>query len=239
MTRLLHFLLVLLVCMFVACACSGSDSTPMEPTESPSATQESDSALTDQSTVSDSNVDVADSSTGAVTVEDPPTNPPTPTLVPTLTVVIPSTKIENLGFQLSLDGEVVVEQSGLVKDQADTKEGIMFFEYGGGSAILLWLEGLDSDIDAVLSDSYVALESTQPDLSFSLMNEGDLSVDTVSGKYIAFVTDSDIAESEAGGIMGSWSCGSGVVFSLTVTGFDAAVVQIRFRRILDGFTCGN
>ncbi|SVB22276.1 uncharacterized protein METZ01_LOCUS175130, partial [marine metagenome] len=130
MTRLLHFLLVLLVCMFVACACGGSDSTPMEPTESPSATQESDSALTDQSTVSDSNVDVADSSTGAVTVEDPPTNPPTPTLVPTLTVVIPSTKIENLGFQLSLDGEVVVEQSGLVKDQADTKEGIMFFEYG-------------------------------------------------------------------------------------------------------------
>jgi len=239
MTRLLHFLLVLLVCIFVTGACGGSSSTPMELTESPSATQESDSALADQSTASDSNVDVADSSTGSVTVEDPPTNSPIPTLVPTLTVVVPATKIEDLGFQLSLDGEVVVEQSGLVKDQADTKEGIMFFEYGGVSAILLWLEGLDSDIDAVLSDSYVALESAQPDLGFSLMNAGDLSVDTVSGKYIAFVTDSGIAESEAGGIMGSWSCEAGVVFSLTVTGFDAAVVQIRFRRILDGFTCGN
>ena len=115
----------------------------------------------------------------------------------------------------------------------------MFFEYGGVSAILLWLEGSESDVDSVLSDSYVALESAQPDLGFSLMNEGDLSVDSVTGKYIAFVTDSGVTESEAGGIVGSWSCGSGVVFSLTVTGSDAAVVQIRFRRIADGFTCGN
>ena len=240
MTKLMHFLLVLLVCMFVVAACGGSDSTPVEPTKAPLVTQESDSTQADQSASSDSSVDVSDSNSGtAVPVKEAPTADPTPTLVPTPTVVIPTTEVENLGFQLSLDGEVVVEQTGLVKDEADTKEGIMFFEYGGASAILLWLEGSESDVDAVLSDSYVSLESAQPDLGFSLMNEGNLSIDNVSGQYIAFVTDSAVAESEAGGIVGSWSCGSGVVFSLTVTGSDAAVVQIRFRRIVDGFSCGN
>tara|TARA_Y100000590_G_scaffold454785_1_gene602183 strand:+ start:465 stop:1172 length:708 start_codon:yes stop_codon:yes gene_type:complete len=235
----MHFMLVFLVCMFVTGACGGSDSTPVEPTENPPVSQVSDNIQADQSTSSDSSVDVADSKAGAVTVKDTPATDSTPTLFPTPTVVVPTTNVEDLGFQLSLDGEVVVEQSGLIKDQADTKEGIMFFEYGGVSAILLWLEGSESDVDSVLSDSYVALESAQPDLGFSLMNEGDLSVDSVMGKYIAFVTDSGVTESEAGGIVGSWSCGSGVVFSLTVTGSDAAVVQIRFRRIADGFTCGN
>ncbi|MCH2507898.1 MAG: hypothetical protein MK035_05445 [Dehalococcoidia bacterium] len=239
MTKLMHFMLVLLVCMFVTGACGGSDSTSVEPTVNSPSSQVSDTTQADQSTPSNSSADVADSNTGAVSVKDAPTTDPTPTLVPTPTVVVPTTNVGDLGFQLSLDGEVVVEQSGLIKDQADTKEGIMFFEYGGVSAILLWLEGSESEVDAVLSDSYVALETAQPDLGFSLMNEGDLSVDSVTGKYIAFVTDSGVTESEAGGIVGSWSCGSGVVFSLTVTGSDAAVVQIRFRRIADGFTCGN
>ena len=131
-----------------------------------------------------------------------------------------------------------MESSGLAGNQANINEGISFFEYGGANAILLWLEDSNSDVDAVLFDIYTSLVESQPDLSFSLFNEGDVTVETYTGQYLAFVT-STASEDDGWGIIGSWRCPSGTVFSLTVTGSDKTVVQIRFKRLVDGFSCGS
>ena len=160
----------------------------------------------------------------------------TPTQVPpTLTPVL-YTNVDSFGFTLTIDGEVDVESSGLFGDDPSTSEGIIFFEYNGANAILLWFEDSDSDIDAVLSDNYTSLVESQPDLTVSLINEGNVTVESYAGQYLTFITNSASGDS-GGGIIGSWRCPSGTAFALTVTGFDAAVVQIRFKRLLDGFAC--
>ena len=155
--------------------------------------------------------------------------PPTPT--PVL-----YTNVDSFGFTLTIDGEVDVESLGLLGDDASTSEGIIFFEYSGAHSILLWFEDSDSDIDAVLSDNYTSLVESQPDLTVSLINEGNVTVESYAGHYLTFITNSASGDS-GGGIIGSWRCPSGTTFALTVTGSDAAVVQIRFKRLLDGFAC--
>ncbi len=155
--------------------------------------------------------------------------PPTPT--PAL-----YTDVESFGFTLTIDGEVDVESSGLLGDDASTSEGIIFFEYGGANSILLWFEDSSSEIDAVLSDNYTSLVESQPDLAVSLINEGNMAVESYTGQYLTFITNSASGNS-GGGIIGSWRCPPGTTFALTVTGSDAAVVQIRFKRLLDGFAC--
>ena len=61
----------------------------------------------------------------------------------------------------------------------------------------------------------------------------------VGKKLISFVAKSESDETQAGGIIGTWRCGTDKVFSLTTTGEDGAVVQIRFKRILDGLSCSQ
>jgi hypothetical protein len=154
------------------------------------------------------------------------------------TPLVTYTIVDTFGFTLTIDGEVNVESSGLAEDDANISEGIIFFEYSGANSILLWFEDRDSDIDAVLFDSYTSLVESQPDLTFSLINEGNTTVESHAGQYLAFVTNTGSGDS-GGGIIGSWRCPPGTVFSLTVTGSDAAVVQIRFKRLLSGFACGS
>ncbi len=172
-----------------------------------------------------------------------PTPAPTATLIPTQvpptpTPLVVHTTVDAFGFRLSIDGEINVESSGLAGDDASANEGIIFFGYEGANAILLWFEDSDSDIDAVLSDNYTSLDESQPDLTFSLMNKGDTAVGSYTAQYYSFITNTASGDS-GGGIIGSWRCPPGAVFSLTVTGADATVVQIRFKRLLDGFACGS
>ena len=167
-----------------------------------------------------------------------PTSTPTPMPTPTPTPAVTYTVVDDFGFTLSIDGEVDVENSGLTGDQATADEGIIFFEYGGANAILLWFEDNESDIDEVLSDSYTSLVESQSDLTFSLINEGSVAVGTDSGQYLTFVTNSASGDT-GGGITGSWRCSLQTVFALTVTGADATVVQVRFKRLVDGFACDN
>jgi len=167
-----------------------------------------------------------------------PTSTPTPMPTPTPTPAVTYTVVDDFGFTLSIDGEVDVENSGLNGDQATAEDGIIFFEYGGANAILLWFEDNESDIDEVLSDSYTSLVESQSDLTFSLINEGSVAVGTDSGQYLTFVTNSASGDT-GGGITGSWRCSLQTVFALTVTGADATVVQVRFKRLVDGFACDN
>ena len=149
--------------------------------------------------------------------------------------------MDSFGFDLTLDGEVNVEISGLTADSADSDQGSILIESGGSKVTMLWFQEDNFDVDGVLSDIYTALTTSQPDRTFSLINEGSRTIDedlnATSVKYLTFASVGTSESDQAGGITASWKCGADDAFSLTVTGDDAAVVQIRFKRILDGFSC--
>lgn len=163
----------------------------------------------------------------------PPTATPVP---PTPTPLVSYTVVDTFGFALTLDGEVTVENSGLSSDSVSVSDGVIFFEYSGANSILMWFEDTESEIDSVLSDTYTSFVGSQPDVTFLLLDEGDVTVDSNNGKYLSFSTTNSSGDS-GGGIIGSWRCSSGKVFASTATGSDATVVQIRFKRLLDGFAC--
>ena len=248
MTRSLQFLIVVFAVLLSAVACGNPEPNTEEPSgdvvAQPTPVPTPSESATDPGIDTRLDADIPAVSESANIPTEPtftpsPSPTPTQTPIPTATVVLPSTTLGDFGFTLALDGDIALEKSGLSNANPDVKEGIIFFEYGGANAILLWLEDASSDMDAVLSDNYTSLDESQPDLSFTLIKEGELATDSIAGKYVAFVADSGSGENESGGLIGSWRCKSGVVFSLTVTGSDAAVVQIRFKRILDGFACDS
>ena len=147
--------------------------------------------------------------------------------------------MDSYGFKLILDGTIEIEEVGLTEQNASINEGVIFFEYDGANSILLWLKDSETDIKDFLSDTYSSLSDSQTGITFSPINEGESEFGTVRYKYIAFVTKSKSDETQAGGIIGAWRCGTDKVFTLTATGEDGAVVQIRFKRILDGLSCSQ
>ncbi len=164
---------------------------------------------------------------------------PAPTPKPTPAPAIPTTTLDSYGFNLTLDGKIEIEEAGLTEQNAAINEGIIFFEYDGANSILLWLKDSETDIKDFLSDSYSSLSNSQSGMTFSPINEGESEFGTVKYNYIAFVAKSESDDTQAGGIIGAWRCGTDKVFSLTATGEDGAVVQIRFKRILDGLSCSK
>ena len=164
---------------------------------------------------------------------------PAPTPKPTPAPAIPTTTLDSYGFNLTLDGTIEIEEAGLTEQNAAINEGIIFFEYDGANSILLWLKDSETDIKDFLSDSYSSLSNSQSGMTFSPINEGESEFGTVKYNYIAFVAKSESDDTQAGGIIGAWRCGTDKVFSLTATGEDGAVVQIRFKRILDGLSCSK
>ena len=180
---------------------------------------------------------------GSETISDSTTQTPTskaePTPKPTPASAIPVTTLDSYGFKLILDGTIEIEEVGLTEQNAAVNEGIIFFEYDGANSILLWLKDSETDIKDFLSDSYSSLSNSQAGMTFSPINEGESEFGTVKYNYIAFVAKSESDETQAGGIIGTWRCGTDKVFSLTTTGEDGAVVQIRFKRILDGLSCSK
>jgi hypothetical protein len=225
--------LILAVLTLLLVGCGGDNQTADTPTQLPLATATAVPTPTPVPTLT-----IVPTPTPTPT-QVSPTPTPTPTQVPpTPMPLVVYTTVDAFGFRLTIDGEVNLESSGLTGDDASANEGIVFFEYDGANAILLWFEDSDSDIDAVLSDNYTSLVESQTNLTFLLITEGDTTVESYTAKYLTFITNEASGDS-GGGIIGSWRCPPGAVFSLTVTGSDAAVVQIRFKRLLDGFACGS
>ena len=151
------------------------------------------------------------------------------------TAGVESVEIKTYGFKLVVDSSINIESSGLLDDKAREEDGIVFFQYEGANVTLLWLTG--SNQDELLSDVYTQVVEAQTELTFSLINEGAITVDSSPGKYLTFVSTDDLGEIEGGGLTGVWTCLSDRVFSLTVTGSDPVVLQIRFKRLIDNFTC--
>ena len=169
-----------------------------------------------------------------------PTATPTPVPTATPTPAVLYTEVDSYGFKLIIDGIVSVESLGLLQDEAREEDGIVLFEYEGANSTLLWLG--DTDLDELLFDTYKQIVEAQSDLVFSLISEGIIEEDALpvgssEGKTLTFVSTAASGDVAGGGITGVWKCTTGRVFSLTVTGSDPVVLQIRFKRLLDGFSC--
>ena len=210
----------------LACGGGGSETISESPTPTPAPKAEPTPAPTP-------------APTPKPTPAPTPKPTPAPTPKPTPAPAIPTTTLDSYGFNLTLDGTIEIEEAGLTEQNAAINEGIIFFEYDGANSILLWLKDSETDIKDFLSDSYSSLSNSQSGMTFSPINEGESEFGTVKYNYIAFVAKSESDDTQAGGIIGAWRCGTDKVFSLTATGEDGAVVQIRFKRILDGLSCSK
>mgnify|MGYP004360758625 CR=1 FL=1 len=172
----------------------------------------------------------------------PPTATPvpmsTPTPEPTPTPVTQKV-YDDFGFSLRLDRGADVRPAGT----PSVEQGIISFAYGDVNAILTWTPQGDGNLIAMLSGTYDLIRNNQPGLTFETLQGrdkagfGELTVDGWSGLFLGFkAVDSSGASS--GGLIGTWHCkNSQTTFTLTVTGANAALLQVRFDGLIDGFKC--
>jgi hypothetical protein len=225
------FLILLNSFLLIAC---GQGTTPTETplaqisptpiqTEIPAATSTPEAVATTTQPLAEP--------TPAASTASVPTPEPTATPTPSPS----TTTVDSYGFTLRIDGSIKVENSGLLAENPQKDDGIIFFEYEGANSTLLWLN--ESKPDELLSDIYTQLVDAQPELIFSLINQGSVTVDSREASFLSFVSNTSTGHIEGGGLTAAWECPNQTVYSLTVTGSDPVVLQIRFKRLLDGFTC--
>ena len=206
----------------------------------PSSLANLDSTATEQDSeqaiVASSSTATPETSSSTATPETPssiatPEATPSPSPAPATS----STVVDSYGFTLEIDGSVDIGVSGLLEEEPRTEDGIVFFEYGGANTTFLWLAG--SKGDELLSDLYMQLVDAHPELTFSLDNKGTMPVDSSTGSYLTFFSNTAAGEATGAGLTGGWECPNRTAYSLTVTGSDEIVLAIRFKRLLDGFRC--
>ena len=82
------------------------------------------------------------------------------------------------------------------------------------------------------------LQDNQPDLEFETVSESVISVGIETGSAIGFKSVESSGDVAGGGLIGAWNCpDEGISFTLMVTGSDSSVVQLRFNRITNNFSC--
>jgi len=174
-----------------------------------------------------------------------PPKSPVPTESPTATTIseptptpIRKTTIGDYGFSLDLDGEVAVQPRGWTGAEPDTSQGMIKFPYEGVSAILVWYSS-DITPQQIVADSYNLLKDSQPNLTFEGISDGAFPVSGETGVFGGFKV-LDGASTVGGGFVSGWVCSeSQSRYALTVTGPQATVVQIRFQRIVNQFSCSS
>ena len=112
------------------------------------------------------------------------------------------------------------------------------FPYEGVSAILVWYSS-DSTPQQLVADSYNLLKDSQPSLTFEGISDGAFPVSGETGVFGGFKV-LDGGSTVGGGFVSGWVCSeSQSRYALTVTGPQATVVQIRFQRIVNQFSCSS
>lgn len=163
---------------------------------------------------------------------------PTPTPAPTPTPVLLKT-FNQFGFSLDLDRGADVKTAGFLQPEPDVRQGVLSFSTGGANVVLTWLPPASNPPLILLRDTYDLLQRQQPSLSFQTIRDGEITVSQQQGVFGGFRISNASGATVGGGIIGAWICsGSGTGYTLTVTGADATIVQIRFDRLIDNFTCG-
>ena len=172
-----------------------------------------------------------------------PTATPTPvsTVGPTSTPIpVQFTNVEEFGFSWRLDGPVDVENGGWTEVEPSNVQGQINFVSGGVSAILIWSPAGERVALDYLVETYNILRRSQADLTFSAVSEDELTVSGEPGVFGGFTTSDASGAVIGGGLVGVWACpGPETAYRLSVNGVDARVVQIRFDRLVDNFTCSS
>lgn len=177
-----------------------------------------------------------------VTSTRSPTPTPSPTATPTPVV---SNTFDEFGFTLQLDEDASFASSdfnlrGWTEAEASADQGLITFTYTGAKVVFFWAPENDDVPQTVVDSTYELQKLSQPDINFTPINEGDLTVDGEAGRFGGFLAADSSGENASGGLIGAWTCQtSGTISSLTVTGPDATALQIRFDRLISGFECGS
>ena len=216
-------------------ACSGSSPTNV-PTAAPATATETPTVAAPATAVPTATV-APTTPIQATQVPAAPTPLPTSTPIPSATetpeptATLPTSFVQ-FGFNLAVERGADIQ----VIENAQTEQGALSFAYGQANIVMTWLPEGSGLLD-LISGTYDLIQQSQPNLTFEALADGALSVDGESGFFLGFkATESSGATS--GGLIGSWVCSaSGTTFTLTLTGADAALVQIRFDEIVDGFAC--
>ena len=182
----------------------------------------------------------------------PPTSTPVPTSTPTPTPVTPcdselepglSYVYDDYCFSLVLDEDSSFATSnlnvtGMTSNEPDVSQGLLTFDYNGVDIALFWVPKSDSDANAIVESTYQLIKGRQPSNTFTSISDGDISIDSIPGRFGGFVvTDSD-GDSAGGGLIGGWTCPEAEIsISILATGPDATTLQIRFDRLISGFRC--
>ena len=184
-----------------------------------------------------------------------PTPPPTivPTATPTPPPVAEPTPLSDVfeihGFTLALDPNssfvaTGLDVSGFTETEADESQGILKLNYNGADVVFYW-QGNESgsDTEAQAAVALALLSASKPTRTFTVISQGEISPDGQDGVYSGFLSTpkndkaSPTAGGSGGGLIGAWQCGN-TAFTITVSGPDATVLQIRFDRLVENFECG-
>ncbi len=157
--------------------------------------------------------------------------------MPTPTPVLP-VAVDEYGFTLKLDQGADVRAAGWTEPEPNARQGTVSFASGGVNVALIWGPQEGRGSITFLADTYNILRSSQPDFTFDPISDGDIVVDREQGVFGGFKTLDSGGATVGGGLIGTWVCTlPETAFRMTLTGDDAAVVQLRFDRLLDNFAC--
>ena len=139
---------------------------------------------------------------------------------------------------MRLDREANTLTAGWTRPEPNARQGMLSFTEGGVNAVLIWGPQNDREPLVILAETYNILRGSQPSLTFDPITDGILAVSGQAGVYGGFKTLDQSGDAIGGGLIGAWVCsGKGTAFRLTLTGTDSTVVQVRFDRLKDNFTC--
>jgi hypothetical protein len=148
--------------------------------------------------------------------------------------------IDEYGFTLKLDQDADVRAAGWTGPEPNAQQGTVSFANGGVNVALIWGPQEDREPLSFLADTYSILRNSQPDFTFDPIRDGDIVVDREPGVFGGFKTSDSGGTSGGGGLIGTWVCTlPQTAFRLTLTGDDATVVQLRFDRLLESFSCSS
>ena len=217
-------------------AACGSDSgdpataVPIAPTTAPPGATEAPPAATV--------VPPAATSAPPVATTAPTTVAPTgvPTEAPTATPAL-DTVYSDHGFTLNLDLGADVQTTGWTESEPSETQGLASFTDGGITTSLVWgpTEGRDSL--SFLASSYNVLRAAQPNITFESISDGNITVSGQPGSFGGFKALDSGGGTIGGGLIGTWDCANDTAYRMTLTGVDATVVQLRFDRLLENFSC--
>jgi hypothetical protein len=127
---------------------------------------------------------------------------------------------------------------GWSETSADLSQGLMTFNYNGADIALFWQPQAYATPQETIDLTYQLQQAAKPDLLFASLSDGDITVDGTAGRFTGFISTDSSGGNATGGLIGVWTCAdSGTQLSMTATGSDSTALQIRFDRIISGFSC--